>query len=135
VAFGLAMEEAQKVIVAERERADNAEAQLARMRATGDLLCDNPGVMAALMLALSDPGSVTPRAPMESLQSWQRRAVIEHAAPLIRAAERKRIREAVDALKFTLFRPGNGPAHTEAMDVVPMEGLIGFLAPGGDGNG
>lgn len=48
--------------------------------APGGLLCDNKPVMEALMLALSDPGSVTPRAPLESLVSWQRRAVIEHAA-------------------------------------------------------
>lgn len=55
--------------------------------AADGLLCDNKPVMDALKLALSDPGSITPRAPMESLTSWQRRAVIEHAAPLIIAGQ------------------------------------------------
>lgn len=50
------------------------------------LLCDNKPVMDALMLALSDPGSYLPRAPLESLTSWQRRAIVEHVAPLIIAA-------------------------------------------------
>lgn len=58
-----------------------------------DLLTDNPDVMGSLLRALCDPGQVTPRAPLESLQSWQRRAVIEHAVPYITAAERKRLRD------------------------------------------
>jgi hypothetical protein len=64
--------------------------------AAGPLLCDNPGVMDSLMRALCDPGQFVPRAPTESLQSWQRRAVIEHAAPLIAAAERDRCRREHD---------------------------------------
>lgn len=44
------------------------------------LLCDNDDVMSALMRALSDPGSVVPRAPLESLTSWQRRAIVEGPA-------------------------------------------------------
>lgn len=51
------------------------------------------------------------------------------------AAERERIRSAADGLKFTLFRPGNGPAHTQALDVVPLEALLGILGKDGDGNG
>lgn len=66
-----------------------AETAAAPGQAASPLLCDNKPVMAALMLALSDPGSVTPRAPLESLTSWQRRAVIEHAAPLIVAAQER----------------------------------------------
>lgn len=58
-----------------------------------DLLSDNPDVMNSLLRALCDPGQVTPRAPLETLESWQRRAVVEHAAPYIRAAERERIRQ------------------------------------------
>ncbi len=99
-----------------------------------DLLCDNPGIMGSLMRALCDPGQLVPRAPLESLQSWQRRAVIEHAAPLIAEAERERIRSAAEALKFTLFRPGNGPAHTQALDVVPLADLLGLLGDE-EGNG
>ena len=60
-----------------------------------ELLIDNQDVMRSLMRALSDPGSITPRAPLESLTSWQRRAVIEFAAPYIghaaALAEHKRI--------------------------------------------
>lgn len=50
------------------------------------LLCDNRDVMDALMVALSDPGKCLPRAPMESFSSWQRRAIVEHVAPVIIAA-------------------------------------------------
>lgn len=55
-----------------------------------DLLSDNPDVMNSLLAALCDPGRFTPRAPLETLESWQRRAVIEHAAPYIQAAGRDR---------------------------------------------
>jgi hypothetical protein len=58
-----------------------------------DLLCDNADVMGSLLAALCDPGRFVPRAPLESVESWQRRAVIEHAAPFILAAERERIRQ------------------------------------------
>jgi hypothetical protein len=54
------------------------------------LLCDNPDVMGSLMLAIADPGQITPRAPRESPESHQRRAVIEHAAPYIIAAGMRR---------------------------------------------
>lgn len=48
-----------------------------------ELWSDNQPVMDALLRALSDPGSVTPRAPRETLVSWQRRAVVESAVPLV----------------------------------------------------
>ena len=64
--------------------------------APGVLLCDNQPVMDALMLAIAAPGSITPRAPMEALTSWQRRAVIEHAAPLIIAAQEPQPAAATD---------------------------------------
>lgn len=47
-------------------------------------------------------------------------------------AERERIREAAEGLKFTLFRPGNGPAQTQALDVVPLADLPGLLKGGSD---
>ena len=50
-------------------------------------------VMGALLAALCDPGRFTDRAPHEPMSWWQRRAVIEHAAPYIAAAERERIRQ------------------------------------------
>ena len=43
------------------------------------------------------------------------------------AAERERIRAAADDLKVTFWRPGNGPAHTQALDVVPLTDLLGLL--------
>ena len=58
-----------------------------------DLLSDNQDVMGALLAALRDPGRFTDRAPHEPMSWWQRRAVIEHAAPYIAAAERERIRQ------------------------------------------
>lgn len=75
--------------IRQSHRADQCPAgQPAPGTAPGTLLCDNKPVMDALMLALSDPGSFLPRAPLESLPSWQRRAVIERVAPLIIAAVR-----------------------------------------------
>jgi hypothetical protein len=56
-----------------------------------DLLSDNPDVMAALLAALCDPGRFTDRAPHEPMSWWQRRAVIEHAAPYILAAGRAKL--------------------------------------------
>ena len=51
-------------------------------------------------------------------------------------AERERIRAAVTDLKFTLFRPGNGPADTRSlMDVVPLDALLALLGPEPDGDG
>jgi hypothetical protein len=44
-------------------------------------------------------------------------------------AERERIRGAVADLKFTLFRPANGPADTQALEVVPLGELLGLLGP------
>jgi hypothetical protein len=73
------------------EAAEAAEAPSAGTpeRRVIKLLCDNGDVMGSLMRALSDPGSITPRAPLESLVSWQRRAIIEHAAPhIIEAGKR-----------------------------------------------
>ena len=61
-----------------------------------DLLSDNSDVMNSLLAALCNPGSITPRAPLESLESWQRRAVIEHAAPYIAEAERAKLQPAID---------------------------------------
>src|ERR1019366_8510116 len=63
------------------------------MATMADLLSDNPDVMGALLAALCDPGRFTDRAPHEPMSWWQRRAVIEHAAPYIAAAERERIRQ------------------------------------------
>lgn len=48
------------------------------------------------------------------------------------AAERERIRSAAEGLKFTLFRPGNGPAQTQALDVVPLADLLRLLGGSDD---
>lgn len=56
-------------------------------------LLSNEDVMGSLLRALCDPGQITDREPGESLQAWQRRAVTEHAAPYIAAAERESIRQ------------------------------------------
>jgi hypothetical protein len=63
-----------------------------------DLLSDNGDVMASLLRALCDPGQITDREPLESLTSWQRRAVIEFAAPYIMHAGALAEREAIIAL-------------------------------------
>jgi len=56
------------------------------------------------------------------------RQVVEAAAPAIEAAERERCAEAAEQLKFTLYRPGNGPgAGTQALDVVPLTELLALL--------
>jgi hypothetical protein len=61
-----------------------------------------------------------------------RHALREAAAEMARgaAAERKRIRGGMAALKFTLWRPGNGPAHGEEFEVVPAEALEKLLGEG-----
>lgn len=46
-------------------------------------------------------------------------------------AGRARIRTAVEDHKFTLLRPGNGAAQEQALDVVPVEALLGVLDGGG----
>jgi len=44
------------------------------------------------------------------------------------AAERERLAKAAGALKFTLYRPGNGPgAGSQALDVVPLTELLALL--------
>lgn len=43
------------------------------------------------------------------------------------AAERERIRAGVTTLKVTLARPGNGPAHAKAVEVVPLPALLRVL--------
>jgi hypothetical protein len=52
---------------------------------------------------------------------------IEAAEPAIcaaaAAAERERILAAAEEASFTLFRPGNGPAQGQSMQVVPLEAL------------
>jgi hypothetical protein len=55
------------------------------------------------------------------------RALADSAA----ADERERIRAGAGSLKVTLSRPGNGPAQAQALEVVPLEGLLGLLAGGG----
>jgi hypothetical protein len=64
-----------------------------------ELLSDNADVMNSLLRALCDPGQITPRAPLEALPSWQRRAVIQHAAPFIAAAEKRRLLAVIDAFE------------------------------------
>lgn len=48
-------------------------------------------------------------------------------------AERERIRSGAGDLKFTFFRPGDGLGQTHALDVVPLEALLGLLG-NGDGD-
>lgn len=42
-------------------------------------------------------------------------------------AERERILAAAKEAAFTLFRPGNGPAQGQSMEVVPLEALRAAL--------
>jgi hypothetical protein len=96
------------------------------------LLCDNQAVMAALMRALSDPGQVTPRAPLESLQSWRRRAVIEHAAPLIAAAERDRYRREHDEADARLRQMDEQARQAIAAEAAAVQQAEGELAKARD---
>lgn len=68
-----------------------------------DPLSDNPDVMAALLAALCDPGRFTDRAPHEPMSWWQRRAVIEHAAPYIAAAERAKLAAIISPDRFRIL--------------------------------
>ena len=111
VAFGLAMEEAQRTIAA--LRAENAE-----LRQVTD-----PEIEAAMRdAALEKFGDVIRDATDAAVMP--RLAEIEAAA---RASERERIRTAADDLKFTLWR---GPGQEQALDVVPLADLLGLLGGG-----
>ena len=79
-----------------------------------DLLSDNQDVMGSLLRALSDPGQIVDRAPHESVTSWQRRAVIEHAAPYIQAARQARICQLMSEEAERLMKLGH-PQHGSAL--------------------
>ena len=54
--------------------------------------------------------------------------ILEAAAPHLAAAEREACAQLAGSLKFTLYRPRNGPgAGQEALDVVPLGELLGHL--------
>ena len=56
------------------------------------------------------------------------REVVEAAAPHLAAAERERCADQAIDLKFTLWRPRNGPgAGQQAIDVVPLTELLHLL--------
>ena len=67
------------------------------------LLSDNQDVMGSLLAALCDPGRFTDRAPHEPMSCWQRRAVVEHAAPYIAAAERAKLAAVITPDRFRLL--------------------------------
>ena len=50
----------------------------------------------------------------------QGKVIIDGAIAGAVAAEQERIRTAAREAAFTLFRPGNGPAHGQRMEVVPL---------------
>ena len=49
------------------------------------------------------------------------------------AAEQERIRAAAREAAFTLFRPGNGPAHGQSIEVVPLGEMLAILGEEGTG--
>jgi hypothetical protein len=51
-------------------------------------------------------------------------AAVEAAA---RASERERVAALARDLAFTLSRPGNGPAHEERLEVVPLAELLAAM--------
>ena len=57
----------------------------------------------------------------------QGKVIIDGAIAGALAAERERIRTAAREASFTLFRPGNGPAHGQSMEVVPLGELLAIL--------
>ena len=88
------------------------------MATVADLLSDNPDVMAALLAALCDPGRFTDRAPHEPMSWWQRRAVIEHAAPYIAAAERERVCKIADDVGARYLDGGDWSASARLSDLI-----------------
>jgi len=79
-----------------------------------DLLAEADRIaMNSLLAALCDPGRFVDRAPLEPLHSWQRRAVIEHAAPYILAVAEKRAAAAegkLASLRTVLLEGGQDAA-------------------------
>jgi hypothetical protein len=68
--------------------------------------------------------------PWEDLDEGQRQVdkrIGATIAAVARAAERDRVRATVTAASFTLFRPGNGPAHGQSLEVVPLAELLAVL--------
>ena len=65
----------------------------------------------------------------------QGKVIIDGAIAEAVAAEQERIRTAAREAAFTLFRPGNGPAHGQSMEVVPLGELLAILGgEASDGN-
>ena len=63
----------------------------------------------------------------------QGKVIIDGAIAGALAAERERIRTAAREASFTLFRPGNGPAHGQSMEVVPLGEMLAILGEEGTG--
>ena len=61
----------------------------------------------------------------------QGRVIIDGAIDEAVAAEQERIRTAAREASFTLFRPGNGPAQGQRLEVVPLGELLAILGEGG----
>ena len=83
-----------------------------------DVLCANSGILAAARVGwLAAAGAA-------------REQVVAEVE-----AERERVRSAAEGMKVTLTRPGNGPAHAQAVEVVPLPALLRLLGPepGNDG--
>ncbi len=130
VAFGLLMEEALAGVREQVAREIEAEA-------AGHLHSIRRGMHWAAWVARGKPADSDPANDRELSGALlhgdaERTAVpccpVETAAVTRTVtAERKRIREAADGLKVTLFRPGNGPGQTQALDVVPLADLLGLL--------
>ena len=57
----------------------------------------------------------------------QGKVIIDAAIGEAMAGEQERIRTAATEASFTLFRPGNGPAHGQSMEVVPLGELLAIL--------
>jgi hypothetical protein len=58
----------------------------------------------------------------------RRADVLEAAAPFIATAIAATVRQGIRQLakdeSFTLYRPGNGPAQGQTIDVVPLDALV-----------
>lgn len=143
VAFGLAMEQAQKALSA--LGAARAEwlcepCKTVHPWQSGDFIlvpcpdCETP--MTPTSPALRDLQQA--RAELAELRaenaSLSGSVELKHTAPYIReaaaTAERDRIRAAAEGLRVIFWRPGNGPGREEALEVVPLADLLGILAKG-----
>lgn len=135
-AFGLVLERAERALADSRAVLEAAREQVAteiEAEAATHLYSIRRAMRWAAWVARGKPAGSDPGNDAELSRAFLHGDAAKTAwacCPVETAAvtaERERIREQADGLKFTLWRPGNGPAQTQALEVVPLAGLLGIL--------